>query len=254
MIYYLIPFRSKISTADWDLTVSLLNNTLKSVFNQNEQEFRVIIACHEIPQITEDYDKRLEIIQVDYPPPEQIKHYVPDKYYKKRILVHRVQESGGKYIMFVDADDYISNRLATWVKNHEHPTGWFIKTGYEYDASSNSLRITPRFNNICGTSAVLNISDLSGSVETLFTDYNRENKYLFDYGHNEWNKILEEQKQQTLGIIPFKAAVYVINTGVNLSNARGQHSGLIRRIYRRLYPGITPNLKFRKEFCFNLPE
>ena len=254
MIYFLIPFRSKVTTSNWDLTVKLLNNTLKSVFNQTYQEFKVIIACHELPPIIGDYDNRLEIIQVNFPPPVHFKDHLTDKYYKKRILVHRVQEYGGKYIMFVDADDYISNRLAAWVKDHEHPTGWFIQTGYEYDASSNSLRVTPRFNNICGTSAILNISILNGPVDTAFTDYKRVNEYLFDYGHNEWNEVLKEQEQKTLGIIPFKAAVYIMNTGVNWSNSAKERIGLFRRIYRILRPGVNPKRKFRKEFCFELPE
>ena len=254
MIYFLIPFRSKVTTSNWDLTVKLLNNTLKSVFNQTDQEFKVIIACHELPPITGDYDNRLEIIQVNFPPPVHFKDHLTDKYYKKRILVHRVQEYGGKYIMFVDADDYISNRLAAWVKDHEHPTGWFIQTGYEYDASTNNLRITPRFNNICGTSAILNISDLIEPVETAFTNYERVNEYLFDYGHNEWKEVLKEQKQRTLGIIPFKAAVYIMNTGINLSNTQGQYSGLFRRLYRILRPDVNLNEEFRKEFCFTLNE
>jgi hypothetical protein len=254
MIYFLLPLRSKLSTANWDLTVKLLNNTLKSVFNQTDPEFKAIIACHDMPVLKEDYDNRLEIIQVNFPPPEHFKDHLTDKYYKKRILVHRVQEYGGKYIMFVDADDYISNRLVSWVKNHEHPSGWFIKTGYEYDAATNNLRITPRFNNICGTSAILNISNLIAPVETAFTNYKRKNKYLFDYGHNEWNRVLEEQNNTPLGIIPFKAAVYILNTGVNWTQSSREHIGLLRKIYRLLRPDVSPNQKFRKEFCFTLPE
>ncbi len=254
MICFLIPLRSKLTTDNWDLTVRLLNNTLKSVFNQTEPEFRVIIACHEIPPITGDYDNRLEIIQVNYPPPSHVKDHLTDKYYKKRVMVRRVQDHGGKYIMFVDGDDYISNRLVNWIKNHDHPSGWFIETGYEYDATSKYLRTTPRFNNICGTSAILNISVLIGSVETDFTNYERFNKYLFDYGHNEWNSILKTRKERTLGVIPYKAAIYVMNTGVNWTQSSGQYIGQFRRIYRLLHPKIIANQKFRKEFCFTLPD
>jgi hypothetical protein len=254
MICFLIPLRSEKSSSNWDLTVKLLNNTLKSVFNQTEPQFRVMIACHEIPTLAVSYDARLEIIQVNYPPPEQVKDHLTDKYYKKRILVRRAQEHGGKYIMFVDADDYISNRLVNWVKNHDHPSGWFIETGYEYDASSNNLRITPKFNNICGTSAILNISVLIGSVETGFTEYERVNKYLFDYGHNEWNRILKERKEHSLGVIPYRAAVYIMNTGVNWTQTSGQQIGHFRRIFRFLHPRIKADQKFRQEFCFTLPD
>lgn len=254
MIFFLIPFRSQQSTADWKLAVNLLNNTLKSIFNQTELEFKVIIACHETPKIVGDYGHRLEIIQVNYPPPDQIKDHLTDKYYKKRFLANKAQAFNGKYIMFVDADDYISNRLVNWVNNHEHPSGWFIKTGYEYDASKNYLRITPRLNNICGTSAILNISILNDPIETAFNDYKRENEYLFDYGHNEWNKILKKRKVKTLGVIPFKGAVYVLNTGINWTQSSGQYIGPLRKMYRRLHPGIKVDQKFKKEFFFDILE
>ena len=248
MISFLIPLRSKASSNDWNITVKLFNNTLKSVFNQIESGFRVFVACHDLPELEESFDDRLQFIQVDYPPPPEIKDQLTDKFYKKRILVRMVQETGGKYIMFVDSDDYISNRLAGWIRNHEHASGWSIENGYEYDSSSKLLRPTPKFNNICGTSAILNISVLISPVDTTFTNYVRENKYLFDFGHNEWNQILNNRKEPLLGFLPFRGAIYLLNHGTNWTNDAGQKSGLLRKAFRMMFAGKPLSEEIRNEF------
>ena len=248
MISFLIPLRSKITSKNWDLTQHLLNNTLKSVFNQIDPEFRVFIACHELPELDREYDDRLTIFQVDYPPPGRVEDQLTDKYYKKRHLVRMVQDIGGRYIMFVDSDDYVSNRLVTFVKAHEHPSGWVIDNGWELDAGKNLMRPTPKFNNICGTSAILNISVLQYPVDTTFSDYKRENIYLFDFGHNEWNQILDSRNEPRLAYIPFRAAVYVINNGTNWTNDSGQRIGFVRQFYRRIFQGKPVSETLRNEF------
>ena len=248
MISFLIPLRSKASSNNWDITVKLFNNTLKSVFNQIDTGFRVFVACHDLPEIEGRYDDRLQIIQVDYPPPPEVKDQLTDKFYKKRILVNMVQETGGKYIMFVDSDDYISNKLVGWIRKHEHASGWSIENGYEYDVSSNLLRPTPKFNNICGTSAILNISVLVNPIDTAFTNYERENKYLFDFGHNEWNQILTARKEPPLGFLPFRGAIYVLNHGTNWTNDAGQKTGFLRKTFRMIFLGKPITDEIRLEF------
>lgn len=252
MLYFLIPLRSKHSSKNWTTVETLFNNTLASVFNQKDPDFRVIVACHEKPVSDKVYDNRLEFLQADYPPPTQTSQHLTDKYYKKRMLIRRAHELGATYIMFVDADDYVSNRLSGWIKGREHASGWFIKTGYEYNAGLNTIRVTPNFNNICGTSAILNISSLELPVETSFTNYVRKDEYLFDFGHNEWSSILDQQKKPQLDAIPFKGAIYVLNTGENWTSVSGQRIGKFRQLYRKLMPGLKPGRALREEFALKV--
>jgi len=252
MIYFLIPLRSAKTSNNWAAVEKLFNNTLASVFNQKDQDFKVIVACHEKPQLERVYDNRLEFLIAEFPPPIMTSQHLTDKFYKKRMLVLRAQQLHARYIMFVDADDYVSNRLSGWIKDREHASGWFIKTGYEYNAGLNTIRVTPNFNNICGTSAILNISSLEFPVDTSFTNYIRKDEYLFDFGHNEWSSILDKQKKPQLDAIPFKGAIYVLNTGENWTNAAGQRIGKFRQLYRKLIPGLKPGRALREEFALNV--
>jgi len=252
MLYFLIPLRSKQSSKNWEQVERLFNATLASVFNQTDPAFRVIVACHEKPELDRTYDDRLSFIQATYPPPMVTSQHLTDKFYKKRLLVNQALVSGASYIMFVDADDYISRRIATWVNVHCHVSGWFIRTGYEYNISAGTVRVTPNFNHICGTSAILNISDLKAPIDTCFTDYERKDEYLFDFGHNEWLEMLARSGKPPLDAIPFKGAVYVLNTGENWTNASGQKIGIFRRLYRNVVPGMKPGKKLRQEFALHI--
>ena len=51
MIIFAIPFRAKETTKDWDACVRRLDNTLTSVFNQTNPEFKCILVCNEAPPL-----------------------------------------------------------------------------------------------------------------------------------------------------------------------------------------------------------
>lgn len=48
MIYFLIPLRSKESSNNWERVVSNFNRTLDSCFNQTNDDFKVVVVCHQI--------------------------------------------------------------------------------------------------------------------------------------------------------------------------------------------------------------
>src|SRR5262249_8943705 len=80
MVNFIIPLKSRSVAADWALVVRMLENTLRSIFNQTVQDFRVGIACHEIPETSFDNDPRLEFICVDFPPPLSLLERNVDKF------------------------------------------------------------------------------------------------------------------------------------------------------------------------------
>lgn len=47
MIIFAIPLRGKETATDWKNILKLLNNTLKSIFNQTNPNFKCIIACND---------------------------------------------------------------------------------------------------------------------------------------------------------------------------------------------------------------
>ena len=66
MIYFGIPLRSKATANDWDKVSLFFNRTLWSVYRQTDSDFRIIVACHDIPELVHDFDGRVEFIQVDF--------------------------------------------------------------------------------------------------------------------------------------------------------------------------------------------
>lgn len=246
MLYFLIPLRSKKTTTDWPKISYLLNLTLVSIFNQTNPNFKVMIACHEIPDIQPEFLKKVSIFQVDYPAPLTQEEQMTDKYYKKRLMMKEMLKHNGGFIMFTDADDLVSNRLAAFVDEdaNRNIDGWYFENGYEYHFDQKIIKNAPKFHHVCGTSYIIYFkpSELPASWE--FTGYSRENKYLFDHGHNEWLARLTEAGK-TLKPLPFRGAMYVINTG---QNYMAGSTGFKRHMLRWFTPGKIPNSKLKAEF------
>lgn len=70
MIYFGIPLRSKKASNDWENVIRVFNRTLESVYRQTDPEFRIFVACHDIPELYGKYDSRLEFLISDQPVPK----------------------------------------------------------------------------------------------------------------------------------------------------------------------------------------
>ena len=148
MIYFLIPLMSKKVAKDWDTVSMLFNRTLWSCYNQTDPDFKILVACHEIPELIKKYDRRVEFLQVseeNAPIPTTQHEKMVDKGYKTHTLAIRLRELGGGYAMVVDADDLVSNRLAAFVKQHPNENGFYIKTGSVYFVGDDYMKVMPKF-------------------------------------------------------------------------------------------------------------
>jgi hypothetical protein len=61
-----IPLMSRRVARNWLSIENLLATTLRSVFNQTGVSIRIIIACHERPEIVEARDGRVTIKKVEF--------------------------------------------------------------------------------------------------------------------------------------------------------------------------------------------
>jgi hypothetical protein len=219
-------------------------------------DFRIIVACHEIPTLSTPTDSRLEFLQANYEPPNMVSDLAKDKTQehirlsdkgaKKDMLVTKLYEYGGGYVMFVDADDLVSRRLVEYVLSDGHQYGYVIKRGYEYNHQSSMVKYEFWFHRLCGSSLILNLSkeDLATHQEiaSKTSIYTR----LMSRGHyyvNENSKKL----RRPLKTLPFFGAMYVINTGENESQIFG-NIGWKRKIMRVVIPEFAPSRKMKKEF------
>ena len=216
MITFCIPLLSRQVASDWDMVTTLFNRTLWSCYNQTCSDFRIIVACHEKPELGKEYDDRVEFIQVSSPIPNTQHEKMIDKGYKTHTCAMRLRELGGGYGMLVDADDLVSNRIAEYVAGHPNENGFYVKDGYVYFVGDNYMKCLNKFSS--GTAFIVNyaIEDLPSVYPDVMTDNNNNNECFMRKRHG--SVAIECAKAgRPLTPLPWRAAVYVLGSGENHS-------------------------------------
>lgn len=160
MIHFVIPLRSSRVSDSWEKVCQLLDATLRSIANQQSSDHATLLGCHEapghlVPGAAALGRGRLDIISVDFEPPARSADreavYAArerDKYRKMQTRLRHVvdrQRSSGEpagHVMFVDADDLISNRIAGLAAGDPDADGWYVDRGYTLRADLG--RLLPR--------------------------------------------------------------------------------------------------------------
>jgi len=257
MLVFVIPLKSSQVSKDWDLVSQLFERCLKSVCNQTSDKFRVIVVCHEKPNIGFSHPY-ITYIEVDYPlPGQQLKELGLEQEvdWKGTEVFSRDIDKGRKllnglayaekfspsHVMVVDADDCVSKNIAKFVEQNPDCNGWYIKKGYLYHENWQFLKVKFKdFNLICGSSVIIKYE----LYPLLFNKYQYQHrKTLLD------NEI-------ALQPLPFRGAIYSVGNGENIfqtgerQSRRFKKYGILSVIvyifrYRRLSNSV------RNEFSFN---
>lgn len=219
MFYFAIPLRSKKSSKNWMQVEKLFNDTIRSIYNQTNKNFKIIVACHDVPRMSVDIDERLEFITVDFPTPSTTNEQMTDKGYKKIYAMKRIKELGAGYVMFLDADDLVSNRLVDFTYSNNDKLGWLIDKGYKYDQASNKIKKTSNFHKLCGSSSILKYTPEDLPDEVKFPGYGEKTikKHIFQYPHAEVVDVYQNSKNCRINSLPFEGAIYITNNGENHS-------------------------------------
>src|SRR5690242_13704199 len=131
-----IPLRSRVTAQNWGHVCRLFDATLRSVFRQSDEDFRVIVACHEVPDVAALSDPRVVIAAAPFPPPSSFPEQMIDEGKKRKLIGATLRGLGGGYLMLLDADDLVSNRLVGFARSDGHPNGYIMHEGFEYDSAS----------------------------------------------------------------------------------------------------------------------
>jgi hypothetical protein len=259
MIHFCIPLKSRNASKNWKNTQLLLKWTLRSIQNQTNNDFKVLIAFHDEPELVGSFLNNIVSIQAEYPDPTSVNSNISsladrkrlDKYYKKRLLMLKVSEFGGGFVMFVDGDDLVHRKLAHFINENQDSNGYYFTKGWEFYTDRKLLKFAPKFNNLCGTSAVIKYlpEDLPNVFS--FDGYDRlnilrSNNYPFDFGHPEWPQIFS-YLNRPLKPLKFIGAVYMMNTGENLSISTS-NIGYRRQLIRKIIPPFPIIPKLRRDF------
>ncbi|MFW2830107.1 glycosyltransferase family 2 protein [Sphingomonas sp. ID0503] len=254
-----ISLISAQASKDWERTVAVFRNCLRAILAQDDPHFRVVVAGHERPEVPELNDPRVSFIVSDRAPAAKPSEFRADKMWKRRLIFHRMRAGGGGYFMPVDADDLVSNRLVSYIRAQGVKPGFVIQKGYALDWTARRLAMVPGawsvpFERVCGTSAVvlldperipmLHQTDVDDVVQALLGP------------HANW-RLTAEEVGRPLEEIDWPAAVYVVNTAVNLSFQRqraGGRAGQMLSNFARAEVGVTPEIAEEFALEWLLPE
>jgi hypothetical protein len=206
---FAIPLRSRATARNWTKVCQLLNHTLASVLRQDDQDFSIVIACHDVPDIPLIHDPRIEVLVMDVPTPQSLKEQMRDKGRKKRACAAAFRKRGGGFLMFLDADDMVSRRLVSSVRGTPPRFGYLVDIGFQFSASTGSYHPLDRLYRRCGSCAIFRFSrdDLPEQGDSAIHSVSDEFK-----DHTRWSDIARDLGRP-LEPLGWRAVVYVVETG-----------------------------------------
>lgn len=204
-----------------------------------------------MPEIPEMADARVSFLRCESPYPDNsIESERHDQRVKVNLLFKEAATYGASAIARIDADDRVSCNLVQYYLDNPHPTGYLFNSGYAWDYREKSLApfdkiFSAPFYMRCGTAVIFSLKCFADGDETP----DEIARYLTDFGkHTEYTRKAKE-KGVSFGIIPFPAAVYVLNHGSGLAYRHGWRSEAKQKRHNRIIKhrmSVGPEL--REEF------
>lgn len=228
MIAFVTSLRHPQNSADYERVESLLHETLASVTNQDSEDYVVIVVGNRRPAAS--MPPRVHFVEVDFPAPAppsgpqtDLNSFVWDKGTKIGAGLLRARDFAPDYVMIFDADDYVSRRIADHATRHNGQPGWVVENGWIYSHATGVYRAVAEFNRTCGTCHIVRW-DAYGVPEHL--DVGATQAEIADGFGDRLSRILGAHRNArtwlaeqgwALAPLPFKGAVYNVDTGENHS-------------------------------------
>lgn len=275
MINFVICVKHPDNCYSYETTWQLLRNTLYSVCNQTDKNFKVLIIANKILDNFED-DKNIfnvEFIEVDFLPPKMGKKLKQDhvntgmeairfdrgsKYVRALYHLSLNKSKEKEYVMFVDADDFISCNLAKYINENQNYDLMGIYKSY-FLLDSKRISLIDVFNLLCGTSNVMNLEYLLD--ELYFEGLNKDNitqSDIFNCSKEYYLKFIVGSHKHTLKYFSVKNNVEILDVNFpaaiyNCSHNE-QHSAINAETTANHRNFIISNLtdEIKKEFNIKL--
>ena len=248
MLIFITSLKHPTTVASKPTMIRLLERTLSTIEAQVNKDFRVIIVCHEIPELSVSYSF-VEYVLVDFPPPARdfwdlaytAEADQDEKKREKRLELIKL-DKGKKYlrglyaarkynpshVMFFDADDCLSPAITETVLLGPTDQSWYVGNGYIY--SEGSKWIVQRkndFNTHCWTCYIFSMSvfwDLPENESDVPVEWYRDmlgsHRMVYDW---------LASKGIMMKKIPYPAVTYIISSGENHSWLTGYGIWISRR-------------------------
>lgn len=159
VLTFVIPLMPKVNDEQWKDRCSKFRHTIASILNSANPDFEIVVAGHCEPAGL-PLDKRLHFLQVDFAPPQEDADAASrrrDKLWKIRCAWDYAKRNWkSRYVMGVDADDLISNRLVEWLAANGNELGYRVAKGWIIkDSWENWLKKEDAFYLSCGSSVIV---------------------------------------------------------------------------------------------------
>ena len=247
MVCFLMALKSKRLAQDWRRTSRLCEASVRSALNQTDPDLKVILICHETPDWNTPIDDRLEVLIIDFPPPPpDPRKTMLDKWSKLARGMIRAGELKPDFVMLMDADDLVSNRLAHHAHRNRHANGWIFRRGYCYRYGSRWIEVENSYN--CGTNAIVSSRLIQFPHD--MSPQGRQKCSVLRWGHTVIDTELEKAGTP-LEVLPFRGGVFVFGHGDNdsdLTSGFGQWRWCWRRRLSQFHRLRRCSPRIRREF------
>ena len=241
MLSFVIPFKSFEASNCWTEVCLLLEQTLESICKQTSQNYKVIVVCTQIPEI-QFYSPLVKYVQIAVDPAitNSLESRRRDKLKKIQVGCNLSRAFDCDYIMVVDSDDLISDRIAEFVDDQIDQDGWIFDTGYVHEKVTEEFyTIKSGFYYHCGTCLILKPHLM---------------EMLFDYENGWFDHELNAFRRQNIILphLPFNGAIYRSTNGQNNYSVIPVYNRFTfyGENFARLISQETLSIDIKSEFCF----
>ena len=245
-IVFAISLKSRIVSRNWDHVQASLSKTLRSILRNTDQNFRIIIAGHEKPDIKEIEHSQVTWLSVDFPPPvppgNALEFHV-DKRHKRRVIGAYLREIGfSGYFMVLDADDWIHYRFVEYIRSQPITDAFVLTKGIMINQGLKEVWVRNRFYRGCGSSAVVYFSNKDFPITSKKEEAEKLPFGMTTMHHPRVPQDLKAINKDFKEVdLPFVS--YVLGHGDNISVISGNRSN---RVSAKTYK--TKRVKLKKWF------
>lgn len=231
MLAFVTSLRHPLNSDDYTRVERLLEETLRSVTSQTSDDYVVIVVGNVRPSFA--LPPKVHFVPVDFPPPIDTKGpqtgrpaVIWDKGTKLGIGLLKAREFDADWVMIFDADDFVHRKLTEFVHAHPAAPGFVVSEGWMYSAARQEIREVDEFNRTCGTSFLLPYeayevpADLGvDATQQQLADGFGERLSRVMGAHRDAIDWYAEHGRELIPV-PFRAAIYRVETGENHSGKR----------------------------------
>ncbi|MBM7502751.1 glycosyltransferase family A protein [Agromyces aurantiacus] len=227
MLAFITSLRHPRNSSDYAQVEALLADTLRSVMRQRHPDFTVWVVGNRRPGELPD---GVHWVGVDFAPPSEKRSPITgqdavllDKGSKLAVGLLAARTTAPDHVMFFDADDMVSNRLAALSAENPTNNGWRIVDGWRWSSARRAIRRQAEFHRHCGTAFIVR-PELYGLPDSLDPDAPQDelraalgDRLFRHFGSHRYLSADLAEAGHPLEAVEFPAALYRVGTGENHS-------------------------------------